>query len=535
MLFDTLFYDLRLEFKKYDDHINEAKKSIAPDFNAFEILYALELPLSRILGDFLNPQGKHAQGQIFLDLFIYKFLDPRNQAFKSKKVNLTIEHAVPNGRIDILIDFDSKFAIAIENKPFATDQDHQIIGYVNYLESIYGRSNYRMIYLSADGSKPSELSLSKNDIENLGDQFLIISYPQIKTWLMECAEKTRVEKSERLTILILELAEYINRIFCKTNSLKDKMIGKAIKNNILEAFELNRLWNKNLTDFESTWKNKINELMNKELPELVYERLLKQGVLNSDWEFVEGKFDINKKHLEGFRFKKKSWKKLSIGISSTAHDKKSGTQIFFPIISSNNKIDQATNEQTERYNMATNCNWKTNWFGSRGKVFWAADFPDNNYYSWDYDQWSEIKKDGKTVEYLADFFSKLIPVCTSDIDKIENPNAVNIAYTEDDFKRFVNQFQWTFAKTYAEKGPHEYIVLAKVGLQHKNEFIKVAKFIREKGFKANYYSREGYYYKLDENYYWTMDEDIADTDLINRAKWADYELIDNSWYWKGRQ
>jgi hypothetical protein len=111
----------------------------------------------------------------------------------------------------------------------------------------------------------------------------------------------------------------------------------------------------------------------------------------------------------------------------------------------------------------------------------------------------------------------------------------NCEYSEQQFRNFVEKFNWIFAKTYANTAPHEYIVLQKVGLEYKDEFIKIAKFIREKGFKAYYYSRLGYYYYIDDNYYWTMDEDVNDTDLINRAKRNDYELINNSWYWKGRK
>lgn len=107
-------------------------------------------------------------------------------------------------------------------------------------------------------------------------------------------------------------------------------------------------------------------------------------------------------------------------------------------------------------------------------------------------------------------------------------------FTEQEFRNFVNRFDWIFAKTYADTAPHEYIVLKKVGIEYKEEFIKIANFIREKGFKAYYYSRVGFYYIIDENYYWTMDEKAEDTDLINRAKLKDYELIDNMWTWKGR-
>jgi len=107
--------------------------------------------------------------------------------------------------------------------------------------------------------------------------------------------------------------------------------------------------------------------------------------------------------------------------------------------------------------------------------------------------------------------------------------------TENDFRDFVNKFEWTFAKTYAKKAPHEYIVLDKVGIEHKAEFVAVARFIREAGFEAFYYNRKGYYFILDDNYYWTMDDMVEDTDLINRAKMSEYELIDNSWHWKGAE
>jgi len=67
-------------------------------------------------------------------------------------------------------------------------------------------------------------------------------------------------------------------------------------------------------------------------------------------------------------------------------------------------------------------------------------------------------------------------------------------YTEIDFRNFINQQSWRFAKTYSQKAPHEYVVLEKAGLQYKDEFIKIAQFIRDKEFKALYYTREGFYY-----------------------------------------
>ena len=112
---------------------------------------------------------------------------------------------------------------------------------------------------------------------------------------------------------------------------------------------------------------------------------------------------------------------------------------------------------------------------------------------------------------------------------------LNSLYTADDFRTFVNKFTWTFAKTYADRAPHEYVALSVVGLEHQPEFIEAARFIRETGFMALYYNRPNFYYILDGNYYWTMDDRVEDTNLINRAKLSDYELIAGHWRWKGQK
>jgi hypothetical protein len=97
---------------------------------------------------------------------------------------------------------------------------------------------------------------------------------------------------------------------------------------------------------------------------------------------------------------------------------------------------------------------------------------------------------------------------------------------------FVNKYQWTFAKTYAQKAPHEYLVLDRIKDEwDRDMFVGVAQFINDAGFTAYYYSRQGRYYILDDYYYWTMDEVISETDLINRAKLADYSLINRQWFW----
>ena len=100
-------------------------------------------------------------------------------------------------------------------------------------------------------------------------------------------------------------------------------------------------------------------------------------------------------------------------------------------------------------------------------------------------------------------------------------------------RNFINQFNWTYTKTYAEICPHEYIVKDKIGDEFWESFTEVVRYIRGKGFIAKYKDRSGEYYILDDHYYWTMGEPIEETTVLNRANLSDYKLIDNSWVWNG--
>ncbi len=105
---------------------------------------------------------------------------------------------------------------------------------------------------------------------------------------------------------------------------------------------------------------------------------------------------------------------------------------------------------------------------------------------------------------------------------------------DDTFLRdFINMFKWTYAKTYAKICPHEYIVKDRIDQNQWDIFAEVVALIREEGFKANYKSKLGEYYILDDHYYWTMGAPVEETTVLNRAKLSDYQLIDNAWVWNG--
>jgi hypothetical protein len=103
---------------------------------------------------------------------------------------------------------------------------------------------------------------------------------------------------------------------------------------------------------------------------------------------------------------------------------------------------------------------------------------------------------------------------------------------DEEMLKFVSNFNWTFAKTYADRCPHEYIIKTKIDSVFFSAFEDIVDYIRKEGFDANFFQNSYKYYILGENYYWTMGEPIKDTIVLNRAKLSDYKLVDNSWEWK---
>lgn len=539
MNLEKLFQDL----DKYQKEEIKYRKNTTPDFNGFQIISPKETQISRFIGVLLDENGSHLQERFFLNQFFELLVKTKIPYKKATKADLYLEYSMGNGQIDIYIVFDEKFAVSIENKPFADDQDEQITRYCNFMREKFGEDNFFMIYLSADGSAPTQKSLTNEERKKLGDKFLIISFSDIRNWLSHCINLLKNKNNTRLVKILEEFNEYINIEFRKQNNLRNTAVYETLKDNIISAHKVTTLWKDNKKDFEEIYKNKINQLFNQELPKLVFENLKSKNIIDNNWEFIEGDFDFSKAHFKGWKIKKKKWKSSCYAIFSNriGLSKSNKNRSFYPLILSKEKIKRNNynahycNLTKSKQLLSAEKNFvKYNELNQKLSEVWWTNFPNTEFQSWNDETWTEVKPNGKTVEYVTNFLENLINASVQDIDEVENVKENCENYTEKEFKHFVNQFEWTFAKTYAEKAPHEYIVLSKVGLNHREEFIKIAQFIRDKGFKAYYYTREGFYYRIGENYYWTMDEKVEDTDLINRAKWNDYELIDNKWNWKGK-
>jgi len=90
-----------------------------------------------------------------------------------------------------------------------------------------------------------------------------------------------------------------------------------------------------------------------------------------------------------------------------------------------------------------------------------------------------------------------------------------------ELKIFVETTAWTFAKTYADTWPHEYIVRDRV---EEKLFLALVRHIREHGYEGRFYRNPITYFDEDEMVYWTMGAPIEETSIVNRcAKEQSYE------------
>lgn len=169
---------------------DEEAKARGEKFNIFSIIGVnhYETTHSAIIAEFLNPQGSHCQGNLFLEEFFVSCRFSPAKLMKSKNpfdittAKVYTEYDTGNGRIDILIKNDSGQAIIIENKLYAADQPEQLKRYADYAEN--QKWDYSIVYLTLYGNKASNQSAD-------GVDYVCISYcNEIIRWLQRCTRDT---------------------------------------------------------------------------------------------------------------------------------------------------------------------------------------------------------------------------------------------------------------------------------------------------------------------------------------------------------
>ncbi len=93
-----------------------------------------------------------------------------------------------------------------------------------------------------------------------------------------------------------------------------------------------------------------------------------------------------------------------------------------------------------------------------------------------------------------------------------------------DVKKFIQETSWTFAKTYAETWPHEY--LCRHYLDDTESFYNMVRHIREYSYEGRFYRRPVWYFEEVGYTYWTMTRKteggwnypVEEEEIINRCR-----------------
>ena len=236
-----LIFDINIVLAK-EKKAKEIADKRGERFNIFETcrIASDEVRLhSRLIAEFLNPEGTHGLGGLFLKAFLWNVLgDDFDFNVNSAKV-YTEKYIGPvtdqsGGQIDILIqelpkDKTKGNLIVIENKIYAEDQKNQLVRYYNYAKD--NSKNFRLIYLTLDGHDPSKEALGKDSIV-----YHIASYrDHILRWLEDCVKETYDKPLIRET-----LKQYITVIKQLTNQdigmeSKEQLVDMLCRKESIEA------------------------------------------------------------------------------------------------------------------------------------------------------------------------------------------------------------------------------------------------------------------------------------------------------------
>jgi len=168
---------------------------LALDFNLVRLFVSREEDLSRLLAVLLDPNAGHGQDSLFLSKFL-EHLGLELPVDLMKTEVKTEAYTSSGRRIDVLLEFENGFRLGIENKPWAQDQENQLVDYVSFLMT-GGKRKFLLLFLGGNRKEPSSLSLDperRNELENSG-LFRAITYRDfLLPWLEESAKEVEAEK-----------------------------------------------------------------------------------------------------------------------------------------------------------------------------------------------------------------------------------------------------------------------------------------------------------------------------------------------------
>jgi hypothetical protein len=185
----------------------------ASAFTVFEWIKPDENCLSDIFANLLDPAlGDHGQGTLFLGELFRVAGIPMVEGLDKAEAWLEEDTWLidnPLRRIDIVVRLPS-FGIAIENKPWASDQVDQVADYVEYMRRCYGE-RFAFFYWSGQGAAPTSIMPQERERLERAGRLHIWSYQrEVREWLEACRHACQAKKVDWF---LTDLLGYLARSF----------------------------------------------------------------------------------------------------------------------------------------------------------------------------------------------------------------------------------------------------------------------------------------------------------------------------------
>ena len=213
------------ELKEKDE---KAAQATGKNFNVFSVIGVerKEVRHSAFLKDLLDPKGTHSQSAVFLEHFLKlpPLLEKLPRLFYEnlREFQVTKEQYAPYsddeyGKIDIFLE-KRDACVIIENKIDRPLDSGQLNKYYTYAKR-RGFRQIGLVYLTPNGKKPSEESLSGQEPLE-ADRVICISYEShIVEWLDKCLKE--VANIDRIRDLLLQYQMLVKE---PTGKLIDKKL-----------------------------------------------------------------------------------------------------------------------------------------------------------------------------------------------------------------------------------------------------------------------------------------------------------------------
>jgi hypothetical protein len=211
----SAFFSLLVEKRRVQgEALRHVDRYISRRFNVFNMFWVDENKLSDILKELLDPEGTHGQGRCFLQNFL-PLLGLSEHLVNAKRIEVIREDPTTwierfQRRIDVTVHIDD-FCVAIENKPWAGEQESQLEDYHRHLEAKH-KTSFCLVYLTGvDSVEPTSMDETLVEERRAKGTVRLISYQKdLLPWLEQCVMSC---SSDKFRWFLRDFADHVREKF----------------------------------------------------------------------------------------------------------------------------------------------------------------------------------------------------------------------------------------------------------------------------------------------------------------------------------